>query len=193
MQDEAPNFYFNGEQMPAWGASWSLARLPEFLRGSDSWDEDFGHRDVWITYCKIDQVETVESSDPCVFSYVIQEVAILLLQHSEQILSSMKDDVENPAEVHRQMVDASFAMRRSVAEKGCAFWCSGGEDDRRRCVDWMERSQLPANDPRYLAPPHVTSEKSSLDLLLKLQAKTLHRLAQEGRFDRDLRKELLRV
>ncbi|MCW1887227.1 hypothetical protein OKA04_20990 [Luteolibacter flavescens] len=193
MRYEPADFYFNGELMPAWGASWSLAGLAELLDSSDSWDADYSHRDVWIIYCRIDHEGTVESCDPRVFLYVIQEVVLLLLRHSEQMLVSLKGDAEDPVKVHRQMVDAAFAMRRSVIEKGCAFWCSGTTEDLQQCVDWMERSRLPADDPRYQEPPHVESEKSSLDSLLKSQATNLHRLAQAGRFDRELRKELLRI
>lgn len=176
--------------MPKWGACWSLAGISEFLNDRDDWDQDFGHRDVWIVDCRIDHLGTLESADPELFVYVIQEVLLLLLKHSAKILETLTGRVADPTLVHRNLVEAAFEMRRLTLENGCAFWSSGGEEDRLRCVEWMEQSRLPEGDPRHRKPPHVHSEESFLSGLRQVQAKELHRLAQEGRFDREMRKKL---
>jgi hypothetical protein len=187
---EPPDFHFNGRLMPGWGACWSLAGISKFVKGRDDWDQDFGHRDVWIVECRIDHVGTVESADPGVFVYVVQEVLLLLLRHSAEVLENLKESLPDPSLVHRNLVEAAFEMRRLTLEDGCAFWSSGGEEDRLRCVEWMEQSRLPEMDPSHRKPPHVLSEESYLTGLKQVQAKELHRLAQEGRFDREMRKKL---
>jgi hypothetical protein len=190
---EPPDFHFNGKQMPRWGACWSLAGISDFQKDRDDWDQDFGHRDLWIVECRIDHVGTVESADPGVFVYVVQEVLLLLLKHSAEVLEHLTERVADPLLVHRNMVEAAFEIRRLTLEDGCAFWSSGGEEDRLRCVEWMEQSRLPEGDPRHRKPPHALSEESFLAGLRQVQAKELHRLAQEGRFDREFRKKLLAI
>lgn len=176
--------------MPRWGACWGLAGISGFLKDRDDWDQDFGHRDVWIVDCRIDHVGTVESADPGLFVYVVQEVLLLLLKHSTQVLENLTGGVPDPSLVHRNLVEAAIEMRRLTLEDGCAFWSSGGEEDRLRCVEWMEKSRLPEGDPRHLKSPHVLSEESALAGRRQVQAKELHRLAQEGRFDREMRQKL---
>lgn len=190
---EPPDFYFNGRPMPRWGACWSLAGISEFLNDRDDWDEDFGHRDLSIIECRIDHVGTVESADPELFVYVVQEVLLLLFRHSAKILETLTGRVPDPSLVYRNLVEAAFEIRRLTLEDGCAFWSSGGEEDRLRCVEWMELSRLPVGDPRHRKPPHVLSEESFLTGRKQVQAKELHRLAQEGRFDRETRKKLLGI
>jgi hypothetical protein len=190
---EPPDFHFNGRLMPRWGCCWSLAGISGFLKDRDDWDQDFGHRDLWIIEYRIDHVGTVESADPRLFVYVVQEVLLLLLRHSAKILENLTDREADPSLVHRNLVEAAFEMRRLTLEDGCAFWSSGGEEDRLRCVEWMEQSRLPEGDPRHRKPPHVLSEESSLAGLKQRQSKELHRIAQEGRFDREMRKKLLGI
>ena len=179
--------------MPKWGACWSLAGISEFLKDRDDWDQDFGNRDLWIINCRIDHVGTVESADPGLFVYVLQEVLLLLLKHSAEVLERLTQNVPDSSLVHRSLVEAAFEMRRLTMEDGCAFWSSGGDEDRVSCVEWMEQSRLPEMDPRHRKPPHVLSEESYLAGLKEVQAKELHRLAQEGRFDREMRRKLLGV
>jgi hypothetical protein len=190
---EPPDFHFNGRLMPRWGACWSLAGISELLKDRDDWDQDFGHRDLWIIDCRIDHLGTVESADPGLFVYVVQEVLLLLLKHSAEVLERLTQSVPDPSLVHRSLVEAAFEMRRLTLEDGCAFWSSGGEDDRLRCVEWMEQSRLPEIVSRHRKPPHVLSEESYLAGLKEVQAKELHRLAQEGRFNREMRRKLLGV
>ena len=190
---EPPDFHFNGRLMPRWGACWSLAGISGFLKERDDLDQDFGHRDLWIVECRIDHVGSVESADPGLFVYVVQEVLLLLLRHSARILENLTERVADPPLVYRNLVEAAFEMRRLTLEDGCAFWSSGGEEDRFRCVEWMKQSRLPEMDPSHRKPPHVISERSFLEGLQQFQAKELHRLAQEGRFDREMRKRLLGI
>lgn len=179
--------------MPRWGACWSLAGISGLLKERDDWDQDFGHRDLWIVECRIDHSGTVESADPGLFVYVVQEVLLLLLMHSDRILGNLTERVADPFLVHRNLVEAAFEMRRLTLEDGCSFWSSGGEEDRLRCVDWMEQSRLPETHPSHRKPPHILSKESFLEGLKGVQAKELHRLAQEGRFDREMRKKLLAI
>lgn len=190
---EPPDFHFNGRLMPKWGACWSLAGISGFLKDRDHWDQDFGHRDVWIVECRIDHVGIVESADPGLFVYVVQEVLLILSRHSAKILGTLTNRVTDSPLVYRNLVEAAFEMRRLTLESGLAFWSSGGEEDRLRCVEWMEQSRLPEGNARHRKPPHVLSEESSLAGLRQVQAKELHRLAQEGRFDREMRKKLLGI
>lgn len=177
--------------MPKWGACWSLAGISGYLTDRDHWDEDFGHRDVWIVECRIDHVGTVESADPGVFVYVVQEVLLLMLRHSAEVLERLKEVVPDPSLVFANLVEAAFEMRRLTLEDGCAFWSSGGEEDRLRCVEWMGQFRLPETDPRHRKPPHVFSEQSFLAAIRHGQVREFHRMAREGRFDRQLRKKLL--
>jgi hypothetical protein len=108
-------------------------------------------------------------------------------------LENLTERVADPALVYRNLLEAAFEMRRLTSEDGCAFWSSGGEENRLRCVDWMEQSRLPETDSRHRKPPHVLSEGSFLTGLKQVQAKELHRFAQEGRFDREMRKKLLGI
>jgi len=190
---EPPDFHFNGRLMPRWGACWSLAGISDFLNDRDDWDQDFGHRDLWIIECRIDHVGAVESADPGLFVYVVQEVLLLLLSHSARMLENLTERVPDPSLVHRNLVEAAFEMRRLTLEEGCAFWISGGEKDRLRCVEWMEQCRFPETDHRHRKPPHLLSEETFLAGLKQIQAKELHRLAQEGRFDRQMRKKLLGI
>src|SRR5438477_9497922 len=73
------NFYFNGEGMPKWGACWGMARVASFLQPERDADQDVGHRDIYITCCQIDHVGVVESADPDVFIYAVQEVLHIFL------------------------------------------------------------------------------------------------------------------
>ncbi len=190
---DPPDFHFNGQRLPHWGACWSLAGINDLLKDCESWDEDFGHRDVWIISCRIDHEGTVESADPEIFIYVIQEVLLLLLRHSVQVLEKLKGKAADPLFVHRNLVEAAFEMRRLTGEQSCAFWTSGEEADRLKSVEWMEQSRLPEDDPRHRKPPHIQAADAFLNGIKAFQAKELHRLAQEGRLDREIRKLLLGI
>jgi hypothetical protein len=186
-------FYFNGEAMPAWGACRALAGITDHLRTEDTWDEDYGHRDVWIIACRIDNEGCVESADPLLMTYVVQEVLLILLRNSEAILLRLRERVEEPQRVHDDLVKAALEMRRLIARDGCAFWTSGGEEDRVRCLEWMAGSRLSPDDPCYRKPPHQIQQEGGLESLLKVQKQSLHALAQAGRFGKELRRELYQI
>lgn len=183
-------FYFNGEAMPPWGASWALAGITGHLQAEDTWDEDCGHRDVWIIACRIDHEACVESADPLLMTYVVQEVLLILLQQPELILSRLAEHTREAQHAYDGLVKAALEMRRLIERDGCAFWTSGGEEDRERCAEWMACSQLPPDDPCYRKPPHQVQQESFLRTLLTQQKKDLHTLGQAGRFPKDLRREL---
>jgi hypothetical protein len=99
MSDEYPksdfpwSFYFNGEVMPKWGACWGMAQVANFLQLERDADKDLGHRDVYIIYCQIDHVGIVESADPDVFIYAVQEVLHILLSQRDTVFASLSDPV----------------------------------------------------------------------------------------------------
>ena len=190
---EVTPFYFNGELMPAWGASWSLAGVADFLDPASNWDEDYGHRDVWLLSCSIDHLGTVESSDPEAFIYCVQEVLLILLKNREEIIRRLESQRSGAPDVYAGMVAAIFEMRKLTERDSCAFWVSGSEQDLMSLREWMRRSRLPEASPDYLKPPHQRRKEGFLKTLTDLQVKSLHRLAQDGNLDKALRKALYSI
>ncbi|MDB5336228.1 MAG: hypothetical protein JWN70_1847 [Planctomycetaceae bacterium] len=193
MNDDYPdkdlpwNFYFNGEVMPKWGACWGMARVASFLQPGRNADQDVGHRDIYITYCQIDHVGSVESADPDVFIYAVQEVLHIFLSQRESILATLG---EQSPDVYSGLVEAALRMRELAVERRCAFWTSGYEADRVRLVEVMRRCQLPSDSPEFTLPPHVQRLRRRLQAAREEQVRRLHQLAQSGQFDKDLRKRL---
>lgn len=180
-------FYLNGEEMPKWGACWGLARLARFIDPSGDCCEDVSHRDVYIVYCTIDHVGVVESADPDIFVYAIQEVICILLSKREEILDSLKD---RPEEIYPGLVEAAFRMRELAVRDGCALWTSGYEADRKHLLETMRRCRLAPESPEFALPPHVQKVRSMVKWMQKDQIRNLHQLAQSGRFSKDLRRRL---
>ena len=193
MSDEHPetdfpwNFYFNGELMPKWGACWAMGRISDYLEIERDVSGEFGHRAVYGIDCRIDHVGNVESADPDVFIYAIQEVLCILLGNRDTILERISGE---PPELYANLVAAAFRMRELVLERGCAFWTSGYEQDRVRLVEVMRRCQLPLDAPEYLIPPHIALRRLELTCAREWQVRKLHQLAQSGRFDKATRKRL---
>lgn len=207
MSDQSPsypaaeypwNFYFNGVLMPKWGAAW---RLPAHLFHPEQWNEDLGHRDIGVLMCRIDHVGVVESADPHVFLYAIQEVLRLYLGHQDDVLSHLREvapaernPLKLPAdEMFDGVVNAALQMRKLVEQDQIAFWTSGYEPDRLRLVERIERSRLPTSDARYETPPHLLQFESTLNSALESQRRDLHRLAQSSQFRKEWRSELHRL
>lgn len=200
-QDYPWNFYFNGVLMPKWGSSWFLPG--HMFQSEDKWREDFledfSYRDIELAHCKIDHVGVVESEDPGVFRYTVQEVLCLYLEHREEILDYVKSIPlgENssaggyPAEeILEGVVNAAFQMLELITEHQMAFWISGYEGDRLCLVDFMERTKLPKDDQRFLLAPHITSRDRALRIKHESQCKRLHQLAQSSQFSKEWRGKL---
>ena len=121
------NFYFNGVLMPKWGACWGLTQLSRFLKPSESWDNDVGHRDICLIEYRIDHVGAVESAEPDLFIYTVQEVLFLLLDQKDAVLESLRTTPQcsNPDWVYHGLVSAALQMRRLASEQQIAFWVSG--------------------------------------------------------------------
>ena len=181
------SFYFNGEIMPKWGACWGMARVASFLQPGRDADQDVGHRDIYIIYCQIDHVGTVESADPDVFIYAIQEVLQIFLSRRDAILTALG---EQSHEVYSGLVEAALRTRELVVERRCAFWTSGYEADRLRLAETMRCCELPADSAEYILPPHVQHLRSELQWRHKQQVRQLHQLAQSGQFDKEMRRRL---
>jgi hypothetical protein len=182
-------FYFNGAAMPKWGANWP-AFTPE---NHANWDWDVGPRDFYIIHCKIDHVGTLESANPHVFLYAVQEILCLLLTERDGVLKRIQSWARNwaePEEVYEGLLTAAFEMRASARREGRAFWTSGYEADRLRLVEAMRRASLPANDPEFASPPHVQAWRNHLERLWKDQIKTLQHVAASGHLSNELRKKL---
>lgn len=196
MNDEYPesdfpwNFYFNGEVMPKWGACWGKAQVANFLQPERDADQDLGHRDVYIIYCQIDHDGRVESADPEVFIYAVQEVLHILLSQRDSILASLSN--ESP-DVYPGLVAAAFRMRELAIQQRCAFWSSGYERGRVRLVEEMRRCQLPSDSPDFMLSPHIKRWRSALQFQRDRQVRLLHQLAQSGQCDKDTRKKLNQI
>jgi hypothetical protein len=187
------NFYFNGELMPKWGACWGMAGIGDFLQPEKDACDDISDRDVYITYCKIDHVGVVESADPDVFLYAIQQVIYLLLHNQDTVRADIAKHYSSyspPEDIFNGILDAAFRMRELVIEQSCAFWTSGYEEDCKALMHVMQSSKLPVDSPAYLPPPHIARVRAFIQNRHKDQVVMLHKLAQSGHFAKDLRKRL---
>ena len=173
--------------MPKWGACWGMVGLSSFLTPEADFDEDVGHRDVYITYCQIDHVASVESADPDVFIYCIQEVIHILLSQRDSMVAKLSG---KPPEVYSGVVEAAWRMRELAVKQHRAFWTSGYEADRVRLIETMRRCQLPSDSPEFTLPPHVQHLRRALQVAREMQLRQFHRLAQSAQLDKDTRRRL---
>jgi len=189
-KDYPYNFYFNGELLPKWGASWGLVDISDFL---DTQGDEF-HRDVWILYCRIDHVGAVESEDADFFIYAIQEVLHILLSQREKVFAKLAEQsYGDPNEIYTGLIEAAFRMRELTISCKHALWTSGYGSDQPRLVEIIRRCHLPKESPEFILFPHLRqllSRLSLLETLRKCQITELHQLAQSGKFDKSLRKKL---
>ncbi|NOS72273.1 MAG: hypothetical protein HOP33_20400 [Verrucomicrobia bacterium] len=186
-KDYPYNFYFNGELMPKWGASWSLADIWGFL---DTQGDEF-HRDVWVLYCRIDHVGVVESADADLFVCAIQEVLHILLSQREKVFTKLAEQsYGDPNEIYTGLIDAAFRMRELTISCKHALWTSGYECDQPRLVEIIRRCHLPKDSPEFILFPHLRQLQSRLEVQRKCQITELHQLAQSGKLDKSLRKKL---
>src|SRR5258708_16488804 len=157
-------FYFNGVAMPKWGACW-----PAFPDGDhQNWDWEVGPRDFYIIRCKIDHVGSIESANPHVFIYAVQEFLCLLLTEQKWALHQCRRPASShapPEEVYQGLLEAAFDIRARARHDGHAFWISGYEADRLRLVEAMRAASLPPGDPGHVPPPHIQSRLNHLKLL----------------------------
>lgn len=173
-------FYFNGVALPKWSGCWFLAGIADFFGDSRDtwWDWDVGPRDIWTLYTKIDHVGTIESAEPDVFLYAVQEVLCVLFAQKEAVIHKLQRPKKFKAdenEIYQGLVDGAFAMRELLCNDRCAFWTSGYEGDRLRLMQAMQFAALDPKDPNYQPPPHVHSRRRSLEFYWEEQAKLLHR------------------
>jgi len=186
------NFYFNGELMPKWGASWALADVNRFLEPEKHWDEDVSDRDIYLIESRIYHVGVPESADPDLFIYAVQEVLCILFAHKEEVMESLRASrlPIDADEVYQGLVSAAFEMRKLTYEQRLAFWISGTDADRIHLEECMELARLPASDSRHVQPPHLRRIAGEVEWRIKNQKSKLHSLAQSGQFHRDLRRKL---
>jgi len=182
-------FYFNGERMPDWGAAWGYAGISTHLE-DENWGDEHSHRDVWIIDCRIDHMETVESADPQIMLYVVQEVLLILLEKEAEVLGRLAEYFAEPRLVHGGLVQAAFEMQRLIQRDQCAFWTSGTEEWRARCVEWMRCSSLPQDDPDYRKAPHEDHRERDWKIMVECQRNKLRALAQSGRYGKEMRRAL---
>jgi hypothetical protein len=184
------HFYFNGELMPKWGALWGM--LPHgWFEPEKDWDQEVGHRDVVLISYRLDHVGVVESADPTVFVYAVQEVLYKLLARPDEVMAHLMGDGRYPAEeVYEGLIAAAFQMRTLSIEQKIAFWTNGYEEDREHLVSAMEKSRLPSDDERFKVAPHVKTFERHANLSIKEQIKAMNRLAQAGTLRKEWRKML---
>lgn len=190
------NFYFNGIALPKWGACWHMADIASAKDGQEYWDWDIGPRDIYIINCRIDHVGVVESADPEIFRYVVQEVLCILLDKRDAVFEKLKrswDFPADPNEIYEGLVEAAFQMRELTIRDVRAFWTSGYEPDRLALMEAIRRASLVPDDPDYAPPPHIRSLRWQVKSFWREQAKTLHRVASSGGKSKKLRKRLLDI
>ncbi|MFO1488351.1 MAG: hypothetical protein U1F83_04875 [Verrucomicrobiota bacterium] len=186
-------FYFNGAAMPKWGWCWSFSKYNDPQK---SWDWDVGPRDIYILECRIDHVGTIESADPDLFRYAVQESLCILLDNKESVFEDLRKTKAFPAkpeEIYEDLVEASFQMRELTIRNQCAFWTRGYESDRLKLMESMRRAFLPAGNPEFEPAPHIRSIKTQLKSIWRGQAKKLHRVAASGGLSKEIRKRLLGI
>jgi len=184
------SFYFNGEIMPKWGACWGLAHIGSFHQP----DGDIGHREIYGIYCEIDHVGIVESADPDVFVYSIQEVLCILLNQRDTIFSMLAEQSYGPPdEIYSGLVETALRMRELAITQHRAFWTSGDDEDRGRLVGVMRRCESSSGRPENNLPPHILRTRSELLQRHEELVGRLHQLAQSCQFDTDLRKRLHKI
>jgi hypothetical protein len=147
-------FYFNGVAMPKWGWCWKFST---FLDPQKSWDWDIGPRDIYILECRIDHVGTIESADPDIFQYAVQEALCILLERKESVFGDFckaKDFPATPKEIYGDLLEAAFQMQELTIQNQSAFWTRGYESDRLRLVEAMRRATLPAENSEFEPAPH---------------------------------------
>ncbi|MDB6024236.1 MAG: hypothetical protein JWM68_459 [Verrucomicrobiales bacterium] len=164
-----------------------MAQVASFLHPERKADQDVGHREAYIIYCQIDHVGVVESADPDVFIYAVQEVLHILLSERDSVLASLSGQ---PPDVYSSLLAAAFRMRELTVQQRCAFWSSGYEDDRVRLVEVMRRCQLPSDSSEFRPLPHIQRLRRELQSAREEQVRRLHHLAQSGQLDKDMRKKL---
>jgi hypothetical protein len=193
-------FYFNGIALPKWGACWAMAGVGSF--DEPNWECDVGPRDIYILECRIDHVGVVESADPDIFRYAVQEVLCILLDKRDAVFEklSLSSKPErswrfpaDPDEIYQGLLEAAFQMRELTIRDRRAFWTNGYESDRLRLNEAIRLASLPPDHPDYAPPPHVRSLRGSIESLWREQAKALHRVASSGGKSKELRKRLLDV
>jgi hypothetical protein len=196
-ENDSPwTFYFNGVAMPKWGWCWGAIRLSSFNDPQKAWDWDIGPRDIYILDCRIDHVGTIESADPDVFRYAVQEILCILLDKRKAVfekLGCITNFPASPDEIYHDLVEACFQMRELAIRDGRAFWTRGYETDRLRLVEAIRCASLSLDSPDYVPPPHIRSLRSQLASLYRNQAQILHRVASSGGLTKELRKRLLDV
>lgn len=194
--DSPWTFYFNGIAMPKWGWYWPAIGLDSFKDPQKTWDRDIGPRDIYFLECRIDHVGTIESADPNIFRYAVQEILCILLDKREAVLDKLgcvSDFSASPDEIYHDLVEASLQMRELVIRDGRAFWTRGYEPDCLRLIEAIRCASLSLDSPDYAPPPHIQSLLSQLASLYRDQAKTLHRVASSGGLTKEMRKRLLDV
>ena len=185
-------FYFNGVAMPKWGANW-----PQVPVGNHrNWEWEIGPRDFYLIRNRIDHVGRIESSNPHVFLYVVQEMLCLLFTEHRLVSEhcrKLAGPADSPEAIYEGLIATAFEMRERTKTEQIAFWTSGYEADRLRLVDAMRRAALPPNDPEHEAPPHIQARQSHLKMLWQTQLKTLHQASSLKHIPNAMRKKLLEL
>ena len=188
--------YFNGKRMPKWAGQWSWVLHDSFFSIPDKlWDEYIDLYHLYRIACRIDHVGVVESEDPIIFTVCAQALLKGMLIN-EQIIAddiSIKYAGGTGAEVFSGVRDGLFEMIFLAKQNGYAFWSSGYQTDRDFLLNYIGKTKLPPTDPEYLDPPHIIDRRRELETRRKIQAKELRRLAQSGRFDKEIRKKLHQI
>jgi hypothetical protein len=185
-------FYFNGVAMPKWAAQW-----PPVPSNSSDWDKNVGPRDLYIIRCKIDHIGKIESANPHIFLYAVQEILCLLVTEHEAVMQHYERNAQHwsvhPEEIFNGVLEGAFQMRERVRKDGHAFWTSGYEADCFSLVQAIRRANLPPKHPEFEAPPHVRDQQRLLKMYWDSQIRTLHRAATQEGVSKALRKRLLEL
>ena len=184
-------FYFNGRALPRWAANWSLGGIQDHLTLKDKLDQEVNHTEIFIVSCRIDHVGTVESEDPDVFLYSIQEVLLILLRERDAVQDHLRESLDDadPA-IYDGLLEGAFLMRELVLKERRAFWTSGYEEDRLRLLATMDACAPARPVTQAQLPPHLKRRKRHLESLTSGQLSEFRKLSYDKTLAPKLRTRL---
>ena len=81
-------------------------------------------------------------------------------------------------------------MNEIADSRDVVFWSSGYDADRHKLIEFMNKCELPEDHPDHEKPPHQLRYINDLEIASETSASSLRRLAQSGKFSKELRKRL---
>jgi len=185
-------FFFNGVELSHYGNWWNMVNLSNLEESGSSSEEDL-LSEVYSISCRIDHVDTIESSGAELFVYAVNEVLFRALNRSNIVVEEFQSIIGEPEGIRAfgEFVEALFMMRKLVQQFSCAFWTSSENVGvLPKLLEAIRRSKLYVEQVGYEKPPHIRAQIERIVLFQTMQLRKLHGLAHSGRFDKEIRSKL---